>query len=48
MQITQEEFQVFSEYIKSNFGINLTSKKKTLMTSRLNSVIENHGFENFM
>jgi chemotaxis protein methyltransferase CheR len=48
MQITQEEFRVFSEYIKANFGINLTSKKKNLVTSRLHNVIEKHGFDNFM
>ncbi|HKL10808.1 MAG TPA: protein-glutamate O-methyltransferase CheR [Clostridia bacterium] len=48
MEITQKEFLVFSEYIKANFGINLTSKKKTLVTSRLNNIIEKHGFDNFM
>lgn len=47
MRITPEEFRTFSVYVKDNFGINLTDKKKTLVTSRLNSVVEKHGYESF-
>lgn len=47
MEMTDHEFNDFSNYIRSNFGINLTDKKRTLLTSRLNMVLENGNFGSF-
>ena len=45
--ITDKEFKQLSCYIKTNFGINLKEKKKTLMVGRLNNVLLEMGFKNF-
>lgn len=37
--ITNEEFKLLSEYIKSNFGINLSEQKKTLLVNRLYKLV---------
>lgn len=47
MLIKNEEFEKLSHFVKSHFGINLTEKKKTLVTSRLNKVMTQMNFENF-
>ena len=41
------EFQVISDYIKDNYGINLT-KKKQLIEGRLSNHISGLGFDNYM
>jgi chemotaxis protein methyltransferase CheR len=47
MEITQKEFRQFSDYIHENFGIFLKDEKKTLLAGRLNSFLEQNGFQNF-
>jgi len=45
--ITDREFYQLATYIKSKYGINLKSEKKTLVISRLYNVLLEHGFRNF-
>lgn len=47
MDIRDKEFMEFSDYIRINFGINLTEQKKNLLVSRLNSVLLKGNFESF-
>jgi len=47
MDITRDEFNKLSHFVKSNFGINLTEKKITLVTSRLNKIITQENFKSF-
>ncbi|MBN2258962.1 MAG: chemotaxis protein CheR [Clostridiales bacterium] len=48
MDIKKDEFLMFANFIRSNFGINLTEKKTTFIISRLGTTIEKHGFTNFL
>jgi len=48
IQITEKEFKLLSEYIKSNYGIYLKEHKKTLIMGRLSGVLEEMGFTSFM
>lgn len=45
MQMNDQEFLDLSNYIRTNFGINLSMKKKSLLMSRLNSVLQTKSFE---
>lgn len=45
--ITQNEFNQLATYVKANYGIYLKDTKKTLVEGRLQSVLEEMGFENF-
>ncbi len=45
--LTNQEFLQIRDYIKKNFGINLSDEKKTLVYSRLRSVLVEKGFNNF-
>jgi chemotaxis protein methyltransferase CheR len=45
--ITQKEFKQLSDYIKSNYGIQLKESKMTLVTGRLQNVLQQAGFDNF-
>lgn len=45
--ITEKEFILLSEYIKKNYGIHLKKGKKTLVTVRLQKVLEQEHFDNF-
>lgn len=47
ISISEKEFLSFSEFIKGNYGINLKEEKKTLLTSRLHSVLEKEGFKSY-
>lgn len=47
VSITNSEYVKLGDFVKSNFGINLTEKKKTLIINRLSSTLENHGFQTF-
>lgn len=47
IKITQEEFTQLSQYIKQHYGINLKNEKQTLVTGRLQNVLQKHGFQNF-
>jgi len=37
--ITDEEFRLLADYIKVNFGINLSEQKKTLLVNRLYKLV---------
>lgn len=45
--ITYKEFKQLSEYIKRNYGIQLKDEKITLLTGRLQNVLQQAGFYNF-
>ncbi len=47
MEITDKEFNNIRDYIKKNFGINLSNEKKSLVYSRLRSVLQANNLENF-
>lgn len=47
MEITEQEFLKFSNYIRNNFGISLSQKKMTFVTSRLGSILEKSNYNNF-
>lgn len=46
-EITDKEFELLSTYTKKNFGIFLTSEKKSMINSRLKNVLKNLGFSSF-
>jgi chemotaxis protein methyltransferase CheR len=46
ISIKQDEFRELTEYLKNNYGINLT-KKKTLIEGRLSNILIEKGFKNF-
>lgn len=45
--ITEKEFWQLADYIKFHYGIHLGHEKMALVTGRLNSVLEQAGFNNF-
>lgn len=45
--ITNREFELIQRYIKSNYGIHLGEEKKSLIYSRLRSVLQDNGLQNF-
>lgn len=45
--ITEKEFNMIRDYIKSLFGINLSSEKRSLVFSRLRGVLQEKKIENF-
>lgn len=45
--ITDKEFELISSYIKSNYGMSLSSGKKSLVDSRLRKILNQKGFTNF-
>jgi len=47
MNITEREFIKFSSYVKENFGINLSEKKISLITNRLESLFASNNFKSF-
>ncbi|WP_053228134.1 CheR family methyltransferase [Spirochaeta cellobiosiphila] len=47
IDITDDEFKKISQLVYSQFGINLTDKKKALVRGRLNKVIKEKGFDSF-
>ena len=47
VSITEHEYAKLGLFVKHNFGINLTEKKKTLIINRLSSTLDNHGFKSF-
>lgn len=46
VEITKQEFEKFSRYVKSNYGINFKEEKMPLISGRLSSVIESYNLEN--
>ncbi|GHU49725.1 chemotaxis protein CheR [Clostridia bacterium] len=47
INITDEEFETISRYIKSNYGVDL-SKKRSLIEGRLGNYIEELGFKSYI
>ncbi|MFW5649346.1 MAG: CheR family methyltransferase [Candidatus Alkaliphilus sp. MAG34] len=47
LAITEREFKQLSGHIKANYGIHLKKEKKSLVTGRLRTVLENEGIKNF-
>ncbi|KNY25951.1 CheR family methyltransferase [Pseudobacteroides cellulosolvens] len=47
VSITEQEFKQLSNYIKSNYGINLKEEKMALVNGRLQNVLQQAGFHNF-
>ncbi|MCK5673164.1 MAG: protein-glutamate O-methyltransferase [Spirochaetales bacterium] len=47
VSITEKEFKQISSLLYSNFGINLTDNKQTLVRGRLNKIIRTKGYGNF-
>ncbi len=45
VSITEKEFKQFAEYIITNYGINLTEEKQSLVAGRLNNVILSKNFK---
>ncbi len=45
VSITEKEFRQFAEYIVTNYGINLTTEKKSLVAGRLNNVLLSKNFK---
>jgi len=46
ISISDKEFMMLTDYLKSNYGINL-SKKRTLIEGRLNNYLLQHGFSDY-
>jgi chemotaxis protein methyltransferase CheR len=46
--ITDKEFRLLATYIKANYGISLKEEKRTLLVGRLQNVLIQNGFENFL
>lgn len=47
MNISDSEFENLSTYIKNNYGINLSEKKKALVVGRLQNILVENNFESF-
>jgi len=47
MEITDREFEVMRSMVYTRFGINLTEQKRSLVTTRLQGLLRNKGFNNF-
>lgn len=47
VEITMQEFQQLSDFIKSNYGIRLKKEKMALVSGRLHNVLQQEGFSNF-
>ncbi len=47
INISDKEFQYLSTFVKNNYGINLTEKKKSLVVGRLQNILLEHNFKNF-
>jgi chemotaxis protein methyltransferase CheR len=46
MELSNEDFNQLTRYVRQNYGIDL-SKKKQLIESRLTKMLENSGYQNF-
>jgi chemotaxis protein methyltransferase CheR len=47
LKITEREFYLLADYIKSNYGIHLKKEKMILLSGRLNNVLMQEGFSSF-
>ncbi|MCL2699516.1 MAG: chemotaxis protein CheR, partial [Defluviitaleaceae bacterium] len=46
-EITEKEFDTLRDYIRATFGISLSNEKKSLVYSRLRTVLQEQGLDNF-
>lgn len=46
--ITLKEFRLLAEYIETHYGIHLKDEKQSLLAGRLQNVLAQMGFDNFM
>lgn len=47
MELSEQEFNQIREYLKSNYGISMGAEKRTLVVSRLRSLLKQQGFNSF-
>ncbi|MCX8131663.1 MAG: protein-glutamate O-methyltransferase CheR [Clostridia bacterium] len=47
LDISDKEFERLATYMKANYGINMTEKKKTLVMGRLHNVLIQNNFKSF-
>jgi chemotaxis protein methyltransferase CheR len=47
VNITEQEFTQLAAFLKGNYGINLSSEKKTLVVGRLGLLLAQHNFQSF-
>ena len=47
VDINEKEFRQLADYIKLNYGIHLKDEKRTLLTGRLNAILEKNNFTSF-
>ncbi|MDR2899629.1 MAG: protein-glutamate O-methyltransferase CheR [Clostridiales bacterium] len=47
VELKESEFQTIKEYVKKNYGINLNNDKKSLVYSRLRTIVAELGMETF-
>ena len=47
MELTDKEFKLISDFIRENYGINMGEEKRTLIYSRLRSLLRQKGFDDF-
>lgn len=47
INITENEFKKFADFIKRNYGINLKKEKQTLLVTRLSTVLEQDDYKSF-
>lgn len=47
MNLSDKEFNDISSYVRDNYGINLTEKKKTLVATRLNFIFDKYNVNTF-
>lgn len=47
IQITDEEFRLFRDFIYDHFGINLTDAKRALLMNRLQKILKQKGYRSF-
>jgi chemotaxis protein methyltransferase CheR len=48
IDITNDEFKLLTDYIKDHSGIHLKDEKKTLLVSRISSIVREHNLNSFM
>lgn len=47
LEISDQDFERFSEFVRGNYGINLGKEKKSMVIGRLHGILSQQGIENF-
>jgi len=47
VDITEKEFKDLSEFIRSNYGINLKAEKKSMVIGRLHNILAQKNYKSF-